>query len=613
MSLEVIEIRDLRDFTKDYIDAVVERDLPGASFASDTSTGWNMAWGDGETPDTDPWYSVYHHIRDEIIGITIGSKKLVDNITIALRAAIHSRDALCRNPSVGWYREGDTLFGGNSTFATHLRLKIGQPNLQTGEQKLYARSVALGGHVEIDASSGSLVGGLIWPNIPNDFVGSTVSDTNIDTAGEWRVTTGANPEQRSYNPVIFEGITSSAGYVGETSPSAGILRGGNSHPSGLALISADATNFVGGGSGNAVGERWIWVDLATGLAVGVLGLPTRVDSGSTNVFHEPSIDGRTFDWRIAQFVPDPGSTFAQPKGEIHLSTALADTFVLPGQSVVAPEQTFTSTVVRNYVAVHDFNPFNVASGTVRVHNRRRFLGKVDVPQQPIISGGFNATNSGSTDRRNVTMIYHPPSRTYIVTAGHPANSNNNEADAPAVGNSRIIRFRRAVVVDNISKPTPTTEVNENRTIKLRTVVSTDLGDRSSGVTVSFDHYRLSTRAETFNGTTQAATPYVVAAAEIDDDGHLDVRQGASVDGAGTPLVQGVDFTVNFGTGTLTPASSWPSASIYVRYRHRGVRRTPAHGTLLSSSAVTDANGNAYALVRYGDNLDGEIDGLEATA
>lgn len=613
MPLEVIEIRDLRTFTQSYTTQVVGPGLQGASFNNDISTGWNMGSTDGMAT-SQAWWSVYHFMRDEIVSIAAHTKR--NGAATAIRPGLFSRDALHRNPAVGWFREGDTLFGANGSFTGRERLKVGQPNLQTGQQKLYYRRTILGGqgHIEIDPATGSLVGTPIWPNIPNDFVGSTVSDTNIDTAGEWRVQTAPLPEQRAYNPVIFEGITSTVGYTAETSASAGILRGGNSHPQGLALIQAASANFIGGGSGNAVGTRWLWVDLNTGLAVGVCGLPVRADSGSTNTFAEPSIDGREFDWRIAQFVPDVGSTFAQPKGEIHLMTSLDTSFVLPGQTVVAPEQTFTSTVTRNYVAVHDFNPFNVSSGTIRVHNRRRFLGVVDCPQEPIISGGFNATSATNNHLgRNVTMIYHPPSRSYIIWAGHPANANGDEADAPVVGNSRIVRFRRAIVIGNISKPTPTTEVNENRTIQVRVLVRTDLSEPVAGTQVTFNYYRLSTRAESFNGTTQGATAYVVGAGVIDDDNRLEVRSGGSVDTGGTILTRPGQYTVNFATGTLTPVGSWPSATIFVRYRHRGVQRTPGHGTLVSASGVTDSNGMVFAQVRYQDNVDGEIDGMEATA
>lgn len=607
MSLDVIEIRDLRTWAQGFISAVIERDLPGNSTHDDTSAGWNPGCGDGNDNANSIHYSIYNQARDQIVTICPQTKTLPSTAT-ALNPSIYSCDALFRNPAVGWYREGATLLG---SFVSRHRVKAGQFNPQTGEQRIYARTPSA--HVELDPVTGGLIASGFWTGIPNDFAGSTVSDTSIDTAGEWRVQTTAAPEQRAYQPIIFEGITDTTGYVAETSPNAGILRGGNSHPEGLALVQAGAVNFIGGGAGNNVGSRWVWVDLDTGLAVGCLGIPTRADSSSTGEFAEASIDGRAFDWRGVQFVPDEGSTFAQPKGELHLYTTLDGSFVLPGITVTAPEQSFSSTVTRNYVAVHDFNPFNASGGTIRVHNRRRFVGVIDVPQEPIISGGFDATNSGIHQLRSMTPIYHPPSRTYVVFAGHPTTAAADGADDPAVGQSRVIRFRRAVVVGDISKPTPTSEVSENRTIRARVIVNTDLSELASGVTVDFEIFRLSTRAETFDGTAQGSTPYQVDAEEIDEDGHLDVREADDVDGGGTLLVEGVDFTVNYGTGTLTPTASWPADDVFVRYRHRGVRLTPAHGTLISSSAVTDGSGQAFALVRYGDALDGEIDGIEATA
>jgi hypothetical protein len=59
--------------------------------------------------------------------------------------------------------------------------------------------------------------------------------------------------------------------------------------------------------------------------------------------------------------------------------------------------------------------------------------------------------------------------------------------------------------------------------------------------------------------------------------------------------------------------SWPTDDIYVRYRHRGVKLTPAHGTLLGSSGLTDVDGVAYASVSYpAAAVEGELDNLSAT-
>jgi len=620
MPLAIAEIRDLKAYIDQWIPIVPARDGPGQVISQfNLVNGLNWGSGDGRYVTVQANYqSQYLFFRDEVIGIS-NTNKNIPGPTLVIRPFMFSHDALCRNQSVGWWRELDTLGGGSGT-GTVNRVRVGQPNLQTGQQKVYWFNVARGGHCELSATTGAFLAANVFPALAfGDFIGSTVADTVIDTVGEWRVQTAVAPLQRIYSALSFEGITNSTGY--QCTPGAaadagnldGIARGGTSHPLGLTLVHADLGNFIGGGAGNAFGARWLWVDNNTGLCVGVLGLPPLANSSSTNTFKEDSIDGSTFSWKTAQFVPDAGSTFGQPKGEIHLFTNLSAAFPKTAQTIVAPEMTFTANVVRNYVAVHDFNPFNVQSGTVRVHNRRRFLGSYDIPIGPVISGGFSPSDASDTlNERSVGIVYHPPSRTYINVCGHP-EAIPSIGVTPAVGTHRIIRFRRAPVIDRISKPTPTSEVNENRTIDVRVIVTTDLGDRAAGAAVSFTYYRNSTRALQFNGTTQAATPYVVAAGQIDNDGTLDVRSGASVDGGGTLLTTPGQYTINFGTGTLTPVGSWPAAQIFVRYRHRNVRLTPGHGTLLATSTIADANGVGLARIRYGASLAGELDGIEATA
>ena len=144
-------------------------------------------------------------------------------------------------------------------------------------------------------------------------------------------------------------------------------------------------------------------------------------------------------------------------------------------------------------------------------------------------------------------------------------------------------------------------------------VINDVGDRAISAPVTFELFRVSTRDEQFDGTATGAGTYTVSTDEIDDDGHLAVYEGGSVDTGGTLLVETTDYTVAYGTGVLTPVGSWPTDTISVRWRHRGVRVGTGHGTLLNASSTTDGFGLAFASITYGADLDGELDELEATA
>lgn len=608
MPLEVVEIRDLKDFTEEFIDEVL---VPGIAPATnnDVTTGWQMGHADGNSRGSFFIFSVYDHIRDRRLYQSPDTKQTTGGST-AIEPVTYMHDALCRNASVGWAR--DTL--DNQSSSTRYRLLAGQPNLQTGEQKFYSHSAAGSiGHFEFDMVNGTIVQDELWPGIRNSFHDNFDVAPDGNTAGFFDADTGVNNTQE-FQTIIFEGITDTTGWEpGNAASNEGILRGGNSHPQGLALMPVANVNFNGDGGGNNLGRRWIWIDLDTQLAVGVLGIPTVASSSSTNAFAEPTIAGETFNWDQIQFVPDIGSTFAQPKGELVISTAFAGFKNVSGQQIVAPEMTFTSNVTKNYVAVHDFNPFNVQTGVVRVHNRRTFVGEVLIPHEPIIQGGFNANNSDDGfNRRSSKINYHPPSRTFFNIASHPATNPDDTAEAPAVGHSRIIRWRRAAVVAHISQPTPDTAVTENRTVRARVIASTDLAQRAVAVQLNFTLTRRSTRAETFDGASVGSGTYTVEADVIDEDGSLEVYEGNDIDNGGTLLAETTDYTVNYSTGVLTPVGSWPSDDIYVRYRHRDVGLTPAHGTLLNSSAVTDGNGVVEVLIRYGEDIDGELDGIEAS-
>lgn len=611
MALEVIEIRDLKTFVDGFVDDVITFQVPsGSGQGTDPSSGFYLGQADGSTRGGDNVHGVYDFIRDRRIFSSVDVKE--DPVTPGtddLRRAIYAHDSLCRNTSIGFFRDMIDTYGTSTRF----RLKAGQPNLQNGTQRFYTynSSSASLQHIELNALTGNTENTDIWPNIADDFGDSTGVNTNAD-AGYWET----NGDTDEWQVAIFEGITDTTDWEpNNTEVDEGILLGGSSHSKGLALLPASSVNFAGGGAGNAVSRRWIWVDLDTGLAVGTLGIPSVSSTNNTGDFAEPTIAGETFNWDVPQFVPDEGSTFSQPKGELHISTSFVSGKEVT-DSVVAPEQTFTSTVVKNYVAVYDFNPFNVQSGVVRVHNRRIFVGELRTPHEPIIESGFSASNTDDGfSRRSGAIYYHPPSRSYFSISAHPPDANYTEADAPTIGHTRIIRWRRANNVSFLSSPVPTTEVTENRTVTAQVLAFNDISLPATSQQVTFTLTRKSTRAETFDGASLGSGTYTVEADVIDEDGSLDIRSGNDVDNAGTLLTEGGgnDYTVNYSTGVLTPVGSWPSDDIYVRYRHRSVGLTPAHGTLLNSAGTTDGNGVARAQVRYAGNINGELDGLEATA
>lgn len=615
MPLDIAEVTDLRTFYLEWIPT----HMPSVVDANndDFADGFGFSCADGNNRGTGHVVGAYDHIRDQYVYHDFNVKNESGGAGRSLHGGFSSVDALGRESTQGWWVPhefdpggpggGDSIFpwGGNQ----RTRFILGQPNLENSTQTLYWYGNNTGEWSSINMSTGVAdVGADAFPNVVVDALTTTVTPGIASgVAGYHNDTANTN----DYNLLLFDGMTDTTDYDQETNVNAGILRGGSTHAKGLILRHAQAANFDGGSN---TGRRWIWIDADTGEAVGVLGIDVNADSDSGNAFAGPSIDGRSFVWDHAQFVPDPGSSFAEPKGELHITTSNDSTFALFTQDIDHPGGSFTAEVSRQFVMVYDFNPYGNTTGTLRTHNRKIFTGIIDIPFSPAIAGGHNfpASSANASDVRSPAIYYHPPSRSYVNRQNGTDDVSFENVDMPLAGLHRLIRWRRANVIETITAPTPLDAVTENRVVRARVIAADDFNERAAGVTVGYTLFRNSTRAESFDGTATGAGTYTVEADEIDEDGHLDIRHTNDVDNAGTLLVETTDYTVNYATGVLTPVGSWPAQTIYVRYRHRDVRLTPAHGALLTASGVTDEDGVSIVQVSYADNLEGEIDEIEVS-
>ena len=632
MPLEIVEIKDLRTFVRAFLEANRDRMFDD----QDLTEGYDFGNGDGRNANQREGGAFLQGPNLYMYRQALNKNNLAADSgqNPAARNAIYATDALLRDPGDGWWQptiefrttlgglQIERHFGGLTSFEIAFLIP-GQMDPSSRAQAFYLYGITDG--IQPDADIRNYVRGWhsfqasdaepierfedLWPNISANMV-ITNGGALSGQEGYWRVAF-----QTGIYAIAFEGITDTTGGMpGETDSNAGMIRGGTSHPKGLLLTRPSAVNFLGDGIPNNLDTRWTWVDLDTGLAVGVLGLPAIVDSESDSDFSENRIGPSNFIWSSIQFVADEGSSFARPKGEIHLGMVVDDQNEINNHPIVDPGgNDFTATVSRQFVVVHDFNPFNETSGRVRVHNRRTFLGEIDTPFGPIISGGSTAPGFGTThNNRSPKIYYDPQSQTYVGQqhVWQTPGGDIADLDQPIVGASRLIRWRRQTAISDISQPTPFDAVTESSTILAQMVVSDDFGIPVAGTTIHFQTERQSTRDEGFSGTTQGSSDYVVARGVIDNDGSLEVRSGGGIDIGGALLTIGVDYTVSdFATGTLSPVGSWPSAVISVRYRHRSAPVTPGFGTLLGATAVTNEIGIVNAAIELGPNLEGEIIGL----
>lgn len=623
MSQRIVEMRDVGAFANAFIASRGTRNMDAHN--QDLTDGITLGPADGAVSGGPYANGIYLQTTDTYLWFQSVEKK--DPLLVrTVFPFVYATDALYRNPDVGWAQpmiflpnpssgaSAFDFFGGQAV----ARLICGQPNMRTLEQNFYWYQSS-GRWTRYRAADATIPGtdsDDIWPNIGQDMITNGAVDGS--TAGYWTAADGGSVTTR-WHGVVFEGITdTSDGMPGETDPRAGMIRGSSTHPKGLGLFRSDRFNFEGSGTpSDTTKQTWLWVDLDTGLAVGILGVEALAGSDNTvdTDWQEPSFNKRNgFFWDNVQFVPDVDSSFSKPKGELHFALSSESAYTNTSVTIDQPDSggSYVSTETNEQlIKVYDFNPFNQTTGPERIHLRRTQTAFVQNPYQPVIRGGntINELSGSRYDHLGSTVYYHPPSRTYVNVQCNTTSAQNAGTGEPAAGTHRIIRWDRDLTVDAVGYPFPDAAVTENGASYFDVLVTNDISGPIFEHTVYFQTFRASTRAETFDGTAQGASAYVVDNAVIDEDGSLDVREGGNVDSGGTLLVEGVDYTVTYATGTLTPIGSWPTDDIYVRYRHRSVEISPGWGTLSASSALTNIEGIATAVVTFPDNLDGELVGL----
>jgi len=399
--------------------------------------------------------------------------------------------------------------------------------------------------------------------------------------------------------VFFEGLTD--GIPGET-----LTTGTNVYPRGLGLTNPEVGRvaasfgppFDGGGdnANNAIG----WVDLETGNLVGALLNTTGVAATiSTGLFAEPPVAGKTFRFEPEQFVPDSDSSAAAPKGELFLISALSDRGYTTGL-----EQAY-------FIKIVDFNPFGLTPGSgapVRVHERVTLRTSIEFSEDPIFGVPSSEDMSGwfvSFAPGQQQIVYHPPTRRFVVVVS-PSGQTPAGSQLPEYG--FVGYWQRAVDPVVIGDPVLRDVAATNSIAELVAFVGGNLGEPSSGTVVDFTLERASTIDEVVDASGGIGAAPALEAAEIDDT-FPSSAQGtlvltATTAGVPTVLVETTDFTVVLSTGVITFVTDQSSAdTVTATYFHGNVPLSPAHGTLLVDSAITNEAGLATTRVSYPDNAE----------
>jgi hypothetical protein len=388
----------------------------------------------------------------------------------------------------------------------------------------------------------------------------------IYTPGDWASV---------YFGLIFEGLT--AGVPGETALSAP-----GSYPAGLYLTLL-RERFV---SGDIRAARLGWVDLATNRLVGFSVLPATLEPAAY-VPGQEALENLAFP---KQFIPDPDSTLAQPKGELLLCSRDPAAAIFP----VA-----TNEFARPPLRFVDFNPLGVRSQPgvpQRVHGRSRFFTRLRVPAAPPFD--LPDPDEGPVNTTELGVVWDSKRRRFAVFA-------ENDLIAGSVTIYRSVGlYSRAVLPDTLSVPVPLGPAKAPGTVGVRVVVSGDLGEPVQGARVRWQLRRVSTFGELLTIAGGIGTTSTLA--------HVPV-QDVQLTGNGAALAAGVDYTLSASTGVVTWLVSQVGKTVLARYAHPTTPVSPAHGTLLGAQSTTNALGLAETQVRYDEDAElvGALDHVSA--
>lgn len=323
------------------------------------------------------------------------------------------------------------------------------------------------------------------------------------------------------------------------------------------------------------------IDLATGGATILTDLPVAYGT-QTHQFAEPQLFAQNVYLGEAQFVPDDASTPAAPRGRLLLYSVCSDK---PGDA----------TRTRCWVKIVDWNPLAVAATPSRVHLRERLVSAVEFLKTT--PGSLNGIHEGGTPIRK-HLMYHPLSNRFYFYSSIAGGPSGGQLDA---GESKFLFVTASPAVTALSDPSPTETPATGKTVSFLTEAYGSLAEKIGGVNVAFQLRRISTVDEVL--TIVPATPgQTVALANgpiIPDDPNL---SPVVVKKDGTPLTETVHYNLDRPNGEIDFIGPEPTdGPVYTcTYRHFDTPASPAHGTLLNASAVTDLGGAAVARVKYAE-------------
>ncbi len=448
------------------------------------------------------------------------------------------------------------MFPGDYDPQTNAQRMIGTDNVNAAAQ-----------WTEYNIDTPSVAIGTIWPNIFRNSVAPASGLTNADI-GYWEIGAGSG----DFVPFFDFGKM--------------IMSGGR--------VKVQAVPAPGGFNGTALVE----IDLDTGFGIPIPDLPIFYRAtGPANDFEAGPLFGETVNvaFHMLQFIPDPDSRATAPKGVLFLTpdTAL---------ETIANEFRF-------YVKLVEWNPTGAGGNPTRVHKRQillsRLLASASANSSDLLPDPPGNVRLGNTNPlANQYFVFDTTRNRFILMAGRSGALNVDRS-------MQLLQYGLGVELSTQRRPTSLGQPDTGRIVLWSTDLRGDLNEPVAGKQVDWTLQRTSTEGEGLN--VSGASPGDLIAV-TNQPVNLTVEYARRVLKNGSPLTEGVNYNFTT-TGVQFIAPEPVSSEAYtVDYAHTDNPVAGPHGTLLTASSITGADGRAETRVRYDDNPDivGTRDRVSAT-
>ena len=315
------------------------------------------------------------------------------------------------------------------------------------------------------------------------------------------------------------------------------------------------------------------VNLSTGFGT-ILESPVSYGT-QTHAFGESQLFGQDVTFQFIQFVPDDISTPDAPRGQIYLTGGFGSN---PADSGLQ----------RLWLKIIDFNPLNVAGSPTRIHLRERLLTAVDLDKNN--PGALDGVHPSTNQRYRA--FHHPRTGRNMIFSG------DGVSDPLVSGEQKVMFLSAGPAVSQILEPSARERIASGKEIEFGVEALGSLQEPIAGVSMTGTLTRQSTIDEVLAVTPSAGETVATAFTMNPQDADANP---VVVKKNGTPLTEGVDYTVDYANSEIDfigPEPDTASPAYTIDYRHWGDPATPPHGTLQNSEAASDENGEAIFRVSY---------------